>query len=87
MNCVGAVVAARRAGTGKRIVTVLCDSGSRGISRQADWATNKKRTCLSPIVRVPHLGLVGDHRSSSVVLPCNIGWEDAVDGGQEHFNS
>ncbi|CAM9657376.1 unnamed protein product [Ectocarpus sp. 4 AP-2014] len=33
MNCVGAVVAARRAGTGKRIVTVLCDSGSRGISR------------------------------------------------------
>lgn len=34
MNCVGAVLAARRLGAGHKIVTVLCDSGNRGVSRQ-----------------------------------------------------
>eukprot|EP00904_Undaria_pinnatifida_P002810 jgi/Undpi1/1252/HiC_scaffold_108.g14166.m1 len=33
MNCVGAVLAARRLGGGHKIVTVLCDSGNRGVSR------------------------------------------------------
>lgn len=35
MNCVGAVLAARRLGGGHKIVTVLCDSGNRGVSRSA----------------------------------------------------
>lgn len=33
MNCVGAVKAARRLGRGHTIVTLLCDSGSRHITR------------------------------------------------------
>ncbi|CAM9169872.1 unnamed protein product, partial [Hapterophycus canaliculatus] len=41
MNCVGAVLASRRflseQPIASRIVTVLCDSGSRGISRRVFW--------------------------------------------------
>ena len=33
VNCVAAVVLARQLGTGNRIVTVLCDSGTRHLSR------------------------------------------------------
>lgn len=33
VNCVGAVVTARRLGPGKRVVTILCDSGMRHLSK------------------------------------------------------
>ncbi|CAM9146029.1 unnamed protein product [Ascophyllum nodosum] len=57
MNCVGAILAARRLGPGHRIVTVLCDSGSRGVSRfwsrefvearRLDWPSPEGETLRS----------------------------------------
>lgn len=36
VNCVGAVKAARNLGPGKRVVTILCDGGSRHLSKFYD---------------------------------------------------
>jgi hypothetical protein len=48
MNCVGAVKAARELGPGHTVVTVLCDSGTRHLSKFWNADVLKRRGLADP---------------------------------------